>query len=347
MASCRSHAAAKASSSVQSTAAQVRTGTGSRGMLRRGRGGSCGRAAPLLLCVAISLSHVRSDATIPTRPPPDSAPPRTDFPPPPMGRQTSGEAGQGGWGRGAVLRLRGAGDQATWIGDMAMVGGAGSVKEMEGALYKHPFGHAGFEQRLVGPIARGDRRADTSAVDQALQRWERELPPETAETWGDESRCAVWTAASWEHSMRELREWQNDRATHEALVRSEAWQEEGERRMVSNQNKLIKKIAATRTEAFSEFPAPFLARVSPGLYHNITSGVWYDCRPPRTRGKKQHPPPDVATIVGHRPDATADAMPPRRVKQDMVKDVIQNEEDVERTEATPGMHPDWRLEDAD
>lgn len=105
------------------------------GVVRRGRGGgSCGRAVPLLLCVAISLSHVRSDATIPAPLSPDSATPRTDFPSPPMGRQASGEDGRGGWGRGAVLRLRGAGDQATWIGDMAMVGGAGAGVPLETLL---------------------------------------------------------------------------------------------------------------------------------------------------------------------------------------------------------------------
>jgi len=46
--------------------------------------------------------------------------------------------------------------------------------------------------------------------------------------------------------------------------------------------------------------------------------------------------------VGHRADATRDAMPPRRVKQDMVKDVAPDVADVE-SDTTPGMKKDWKL----
>ena len=127
MPSCRWPAAAEAYFSTRSTREQARAGTGSRGLVRgRGlmAGGSCGCAAPLLLFVAISLSHVRSGAMLSARSPSSSPP--TDFPSCAMGRQESGEAGRGWRGRGAVLRLRGAGDQATWTGDIAMVGGAGT-----------------------------------------------------------------------------------------------------------------------------------------------------------------------------------------------------------------------------
>ena len=129
MPSRRWPAADEASLSTRSTREQARTGTGSRGSVRgRGlmAGGSCGCAAPILLFVAISLSHVRSSTMSPARPPPDSSSTPTDFPFRAMGRQESGDAGRGWRGQGAVLRLRGAGDQATWTGDIAMVGGAGT-----------------------------------------------------------------------------------------------------------------------------------------------------------------------------------------------------------------------------
>lgn len=43
-------------------------------------------------------------------------------------------------------------------------------------------------------------------------------------------------------------------------------------------------------------------RYSPGLYYNLTGGIWYDTRPPRREGKQRYPSPDPREVLGGMPD---------------------------------------------